>query len=129
MTADIISLLLQVAGGAIASIADKSRPKTAAEKRMGDHGVNIMVAGLAFQVFSLLVFLVLWGEFEWKMYKRTVEIAVGKGVVEDKKVFGELTTEVNGTSSFGELTTSTQFRHFKIGEQTVPSPPLSILSC
>ncbi|KAL4977172.1 RTA1 like protein-domain-containing protein [Aspergillus desertorum] len=50
ITFDIIALLLQAAGGAIASTADDG------DKAMTDLGINIMIAGLAWQVASLLIF-------------------------------------------------------------------------
>lgn len=49
VTCDAMSMLLQGAGGAISAIAE--------EKQLLDNGVDIMIAGLVFQVFSLLVFL------------------------------------------------------------------------
>lgn len=51
MTCDLISLILQAAGGAITSIAE--------EQSLRDTGVNIMIAGLVFQVVSLVVFSIL----------------------------------------------------------------------
>lgn len=48
---DSVSMLLQGAGGAISSMAE--------DKELLDDGVDIMIAGLVFQVFSLLVFLIL----------------------------------------------------------------------
>lgn len=59
MTCDFISLLLQAAGGAIASAADT--------KSTSDLGVNIMIAGLTFQVVSLLLFMGLCADFAWKV--------------------------------------------------------------
>ncbi|KAF7895606.1 uncharacterized protein EAF01_009568 [Botrytis porri] len=58
-TCDIISLVLQAAGGAIASTADTLDDK--------DLGKNIMLAGLAFQVFSLVLFAILCAEFAWRV--------------------------------------------------------------
>jgi hypothetical protein len=55
VTCDLISLVLQAAGGAITSIAD--------DQSTHDMGVNIMIAGLAFQVASLVVFSVLAIEY------------------------------------------------------------------
>jgi len=63
ITCDFISLVLQAVGGAIASIADPT------DKATQDLGVHIMVAGLAFQVFSLALFMVLWGEFIVRMWR------------------------------------------------------------
>jgi hypothetical protein len=51
MISDFFSLVLQGAGGGIASTAD--------DKAMNDVGINIMIAGLVFQVVSLLVFMVI----------------------------------------------------------------------
>jgi 4-amino-4-deoxy-L-arabinose transferase-like glycosyltransferase len=61
---DLLSLVLQAAGGALAALAD-----TAPD---ADRGVNIMIAGLALQVFSLLVFMALWGDFAWRAHKAVV---------------------------------------------------------
>lgn len=55
VTCDLISLILQAAGGAITSIAD--------EQSLRDTGVNIMIAGLVFQVASLVVFSILAIEY------------------------------------------------------------------
>ncbi|CAJ2502614.1 Uu.00g100080.m01.CDS01 [Anthostomella pinea] len=55
VTCDIISLILQAAGGALSAIADT--------KAQEDTGVHIMIAGLAFQVFSLLLFIGLCTDF------------------------------------------------------------------
>jgi hypothetical protein len=55
VSCDLISLILQAAGGAITSIAD--------EQSLHDTGVNIMIAGLVFQVASLVVFSVLAIEY------------------------------------------------------------------
>ncbi|TGO49510.1 hypothetical protein BCON_0208g00130 [Botryotinia convoluta] len=56
---DIISLVLQAAGGAIASTAVTLDDK--------DVGKNIMLAGLAFQVFSLILFAILCTDFAWRV--------------------------------------------------------------
>lgn len=41
---------------------------TADTKKDSTTGVDVMIAGLAFQVFSLLVFVALCSEFTWKVY-------------------------------------------------------------
>ena len=61
ITLDFISLLLQAAGGAIASIAN--------DKKTSDLGVNVMIAGLAFQVFSIIVFSALCADFGFRVWK------------------------------------------------------------
>ena len=55
ISSDILALVLQAVGGALASEAN-----TPSQTNIG---VNVMIAGLAYQVFSLLLFLVLWGDF------------------------------------------------------------------
>ncbi|KAK2771833.1 hypothetical protein FQN53_004872 [Emmonsiellopsis sp. PD_33] len=60
ISCDLVSLILQGAGGGIASVATRGG-------RDGSTGTNIMIAGLAFQVFSLLVFITLLGEFVWRV--------------------------------------------------------------
>ncbi|KAJ5080991.1 RTA1 domain protein [Penicillium angulare] len=57
VSCDLLSLILQAVGGALASSAGDGDAKES------DLGVNIMIAGLAFQVFSLLIFLILASEF------------------------------------------------------------------
>ncbi|XXH05739.1 hypothetical protein Hte_012175 [Hypoxylon texense] len=60
---DIISLILQAAGGGLASAAFHTGKSTT-------KGDNIMIAGLAFQVFTLLVFIVLCGDFFLNVRRR-----------------------------------------------------------
>ncbi|PMD53612.1 RTA1 like protein, partial [Hyaloscypha bicolor E] len=57
MSCDFTSLVLQSIGGGITS--------TSGNKVTSDTGVHIMVAGLALQVFSLILFMVLCLEFGW----------------------------------------------------------------
>ncbi|KAI9819296.1 MAG: hypothetical protein M1827_007453 [Pycnora praestabilis] len=61
ISCDFLSLLLQAAGGAIASTAN-----TNADDLMGQH---IMIAGLSCQVVSLLIFIILCAEFASRVYK------------------------------------------------------------
>ncbi|PVH75687.1 RTA1-domain-containing protein [Cadophora sp. DSE1049] len=60
---DLLSLLLQAAGGGIASSASHQHKST----KVGD---RIMVAGLAFQVLTLLVFMILCGDFAIRTRRR-----------------------------------------------------------
>jgi uncharacterized membrane protein len=57
---DILSLLLQAAGGAITTSSDSSTVQV---------GINIMMAGLAFQVASLTLYLVICLELAWRIYQ------------------------------------------------------------
>jgi len=62
---DFISLLLQAAGGAIASGAN-----TPSQDQMG---INIMIGGLSTQVASLVLFLALCVEFAFRCYQQVSE--------------------------------------------------------
>jgi hypothetical protein len=53
---DIISLVLQATGGGIASVAAKN-------EEYPDTGTNIMVAGLAFQVLAIAIFILICLDF------------------------------------------------------------------
>lgn len=55
MSSDFIALVLQAAGGAIAD--------TAPTRKGSEAGTHIMVAGLSFQVLSLLCFIAVASEF------------------------------------------------------------------
>ena len=56
---DLLSLVLQGLGGGVAATANSISGKNL--------GKNIMIAGLAFQVFSLLLFASCCGEFAWRL--------------------------------------------------------------
>ncbi|TVY44651.1 Sphingoid long-chain base transporter [Lachnellula subtilissima] len=60
---DLVSLLLQAAGGGLASAESHSNESP-------DTGDNIMVAGLAFQVLTLLIFMVLCVDFAIRTRRR-----------------------------------------------------------
>ena len=62
MSCDLLSLILQAAGGALASIGD-------AGSSLQDTGVNVMIAGLVFQVVSLALYMALWGEFAYRVWR------------------------------------------------------------
>jgi hypothetical protein len=57
ISCDFASLILQSIGGGITA--------TAGDQSISNAGVHIMVAGLALQVFSLVVFMFLCLEFAW----------------------------------------------------------------
>jgi len=59
ISSDIVSLVLQAVGGALTS--------TATTQTASNVGVDIMIAGLAFQVFSLVVFMLLCIDFASKV--------------------------------------------------------------
>lgn len=68
VTCDLIALILQAAGGAITSVADDD------QQSLKDTGVNIMIAGLGFQVASLTLFIVLASEFALRVRKASEEL-------------------------------------------------------
>lgn len=59
MIFDFIALILQAAGGAISASAD--------DKSTSDMGRNIMIAGLAWQVVSLGIFMLIWADYIWRV--------------------------------------------------------------
>lgn len=61
ITADVVSLLIQAAGGGIASVASSSHKDSSV-------GTNIMIAGIAAQVVAMTIFLVFWFEFLNRLY-------------------------------------------------------------
>ncbi|KAF2760759.1 putative RTA1 domain protein [Pseudovirgaria hyperparasitica] len=65
VSCDLLSLVLQALGGALASTAD--------DEKSNDLGINIMIAGLVAQVVSLLVFMLLCADFAWSAHKRRSE--------------------------------------------------------
>lgn len=62
---DLFSLILQGAGGGLAATADTDSSAAT--------GNNLMMAGIVFQVFTLLVFGVLAGEYASRAYQRRSE--------------------------------------------------------
>jgi len=60
---DVISLVLQATGGGMASVETHNN-------RKADTGNHIMIAGLAFQVFTLLLFILLALDFAICTYRR-----------------------------------------------------------
>ncbi|KAI8937942.1 hypothetical protein NX059_005625 [Plenodomus lindquistii] len=60
---DVISLVLQATGGGMASVATHNDEKP-------DTGNHIMLAGLAFQVFTLCLFIGLALDFAFRTYRR-----------------------------------------------------------
>ena len=69
ISCDFLSLLLQATGGAIASTA---KPGDVSTDQLG---INIMIAGLSFQVASLFFFIVLCSEFAFRVWQRRAEIS------------------------------------------------------
>ncbi|KID97256.1 RTA-like protein, partial [Metarhizium majus ARSEF 297] len=59
VTCDVVSLVLQATGGALAASNGDSNLKQT--------GVNVMIAGLSFQVASLLTFIILSVDFWWRL--------------------------------------------------------------
>lgn len=65
ITSDVVATIVQVAGAALIGVAESNRrdPTTAN---------NILLAGLAFQVFTFLVFIILLALFLWQSRKVTM---------------------------------------------------------
>ncbi|EGW33099.1 uncharacterized protein SPAPADRAFT_60406 [Spathaspora passalidarum NRRL Y-27907] len=58
---DVLSLVIQAAGGGQASIASQNYQDA-------DPGTYTMIAGIAFQVFAMSIFLIFWFTFWFKVY-------------------------------------------------------------
>jgi hypothetical protein len=63
---DLLSLVLQGAGGGIAATATTTSNQ--------DLGNNMMMAGIVWQVFTLLVFGILAGDYFYRLYSRRGEM-------------------------------------------------------
>lgn len=70
---DIISLVLQAIGGGMASVASNNH-------KSPDTGDHIMVAGLAFQVFTLGVFILLCTDFAFTTMRNTREVGADEAL-------------------------------------------------
>ncbi|KAF9772860.1 hypothetical protein IL306_009403 [Fusarium sp. DS 682] len=73
---DILSLVLQAAGGVLASVALQNNESLTT-------GDNIMVVGLSFQVFTLLVFIGLCADFMWCLRRRKLELGAAVVLPQD----------------------------------------------
>ncbi|KAF3922726.1 hypothetical protein ABW21_db0206508 [Orbilia brochopaga] len=79
ISCDFISLLMQSAGGAIASTANDKAGQTT--------GTNITIAGLSWQVFTMLLFMILCGEFAWQCYQRRDQFDVQQATLRNSRKF------------------------------------------
>jgi len=85
---NFLSLLLQTGGGAIAVIADNFS--------FEDIGIHLMLAGLALQVASLVVILILAGDFALRCWRRRWDWDEKFEIVRDRRYFnGFLFGETN----------------------------------
>ncbi|XP_014556569.1 hypothetical protein COCVIDRAFT_99445 [Bipolaris victoriae FI3] len=64
---DIISLVLQAVGGGMASVAIHHSEST----KKGD---NVMIAGLAFQVATMFVFILIATDFAWRTFRNRKQL-------------------------------------------------------
>lgn len=73
VSCDVFALVLQGAGGALTSMAPDDNPG------LRDTGVNIMIAGLAFQVATLTLFISFAVEFVYRLFRRERRTSVQGG--------------------------------------------------
>ncbi|KIM93548.1 hypothetical protein OIDMADRAFT_46178 [Oidiodendron maius Zn] len=95
---DLGSLLLQAAGGGIASAASHSgkNPNT---------GDNIMIAGLSIQVVTLLIFMILCVDFALRSYKRYR--SMGEDAFDQNPIFVQTRGSLRFKGFVGTLTLAT----------------------
>ena len=93
---DLLALVLQAAGGAIAS--------TAKDHAGSKSGTNIMIAGLVSQVISIILFLCLWFDFDRHVRKAARNGTLGR----------------NQGPSYASLARSQKFQFFQYGK-LIPS--------
>jgi hypothetical protein len=93
MFCDFIALVMQATGGAIAD--------TASTKKGSKQGTDLMVAGLSFQVLTLLGFIAVAAEFAWKVRK-------DRKYKRQQGVFMPMAEEIRGGSERG-------FKYFLVG--------------
>lgn len=97
---DLVSLLLQAAGGGLASSASHSN--NASGVKTGD---NIMVAGLAFQVLTLLIFMILCIDFAIRTRRRYKTL--GEAALDQNPLFVKLRHSLRFKGFLGGLTLAT----------------------
>ncbi|KAF2137940.1 uncharacterized protein K452DRAFT_216069, partial [Aplosporella prunicola CBS 121167] len=71
VTCDVVSLVVQAVGGAMASIASQSDPPKDTKP-----GTNIMVAGIVFQMASITLFCCFFVLFLWRVRRRTLSLRI-----------------------------------------------------
>ncbi|KAI9655479.1 MAG: hypothetical protein M1831_004896 [Alyxoria varia] len=77
ITADVVATVVQVAGAALIGVAESNREDPTTPN-------NILLAGLAVQAFSFLVFLILLGVFLWKAKDLLKSGSAGQIIEEDR---------------------------------------------
>ncbi|KAL0937605.1 parasitic phase-specific protein psp-1 [Colletotrichum truncatum] len=107
---DLISLILQAAGGTVASVANHNGEST-------DKGDKVMIAGLCFQVFTLLIFMIVAGDFAISTWRRSRAVrnndnnsnnqAIQEVLDRDAAIFGHLCSSWRFRFFLGALTLST----------------------
>lgn len=88
ITSDVIAFTLQAVGGALASVATRTKDL--------DRGLHILVAGMAYQVFSLALFGACYTELAVRLYR---------------------CSEARKKSEFANLRKSIKMKGFQVGRQ------------
>lgn len=76
---DVLSLVFQAVGGALASAANTQKDLQT--------GVDVMLAGLGLQVASMSLFIVLSAEFAWRVYQTKQELNPAHVGLRESKLF------------------------------------------
>lgn len=76
---DVLSLVFQAVGGALASAANNQKDLQT--------GVDVMLAGLGLQVASLTLFIVLAAEFAWRAFQSKHDLNPTHAALRESKLF------------------------------------------
>ncbi|ODV60611.1 RTA1 domain-containing protein [Ascoidea rubescens DSM 1968] len=97
---DVVGLFLQSAGGAAAGKAlnDKSR-------RISDNSSNIILGGIAFQVFSMSIFLFFWTHFLYSIYIKTNTLLLKYNSSTNNNSIGNNNSDVQNGNGNGKIFT------------------------
>ncbi|RCK54550.1 Sphingoid long-chain base transporter RSB1 [Candida viswanathii] len=92
VTCDVISLVVQAVGGGLSAVA-------ASEYDDVGPGTDTMIAGIAFQVFSMSIFLLLWFRFVWSLYFKDVQYETTSNPLQKKSLMNFLKLLFNTKNS------------------------------
>ena len=118
ITCDVVSLVVQAVGGGMTSIAAQRYENV-------DSGTYTMIAGIAFQVFSMSVFLTFWFVFCWNIYFRDISVNESKpsSYYQKKSLITFIKLLLNGDDA-NKYKLQVLDKHYNLGYQDLRGRPL-----